>query len=72
MDEKTIEAVNQEIYTKFPYLADIKPVHKDLPDGCVALIYSATAKTDNGFNLPIKVKAIISQQGKILNITSSR
>ena len=72
MDEKTIEAVNQEVHAKFPYLAAIQPVPKDLPDGCVALTYSATVKTDNGFSLPVKVKAIISPQGKILNITSSR
>lgn len=72
MDEKTIEAVNKEIYAKFPYLATIAPEHKELPDGNIALSYSATVKTDNGFSLPLKVKAIISQQGKILNITSSR
>lgn len=72
MDETTLHRINQEIYTKFPYLKDVVPKQKDLPAGQSQLIYTGTATTANGIQMPMIVKVKVSAQGNILAVTTSR
>lgn len=72
MDPEKIAAINQEIYTKFPYLSDVTPSQRDLPDGHIQLVYAAIVETESNMKLPIKVKVKVSQQGDILNISTSK
>jgi hypothetical protein len=72
MDEKTLFLTNQEVYSRFPYLKDIQPMQKTLPDGNFQLTYSANAETENGIKLPITIKVKTSPAGKILSITTSK
>lgn len=72
MDPEKIAAINQEIHTKFPYLSNVTPSEKNLPDGHIQLVYAADVETESGMKLPIKVKVKVSQRGEILNIITSK
>jgi len=72
MDKCILVEINQEIYTRFPYLKDIEPIQKIMPDGNFQLTYISTVETENGIKLPITIKVKTSHEGKILGITTSK
>lgn len=72
MDETILHDINQEIYTKFPYLEGVIPQKKNLPGNQVQLTYLGMATTENGIQLPMIVKVKLSTEGHILAVTTAR
>jgi len=72
MNKEIIAGINKHIQEQFPYLDSDNPIIKDLPDGNLQLRYSGRPQTQNKMVLAIKVIVKVNQNGKILQITSSR
>ena len=72
MEEQTIQIINKKIFKQFPYLKGESPVIKNNPDGSFSFKYFSESKTESGFTIPLSVKAKVSENGEIIQITSSR
>ena len=72
MDLNIINKINNQVFNQFPYLKDTSPKIKYMPDGSTILKYIGSTKTANGHTIPISVKVKATQEGKILQISSSR
>lgn len=72
MDEKIIAKINQEVYKQFPYLQDTKPEIKTEREGVYQFQYEGSVQTANERTLPIIVKVVADEQGKILKLSTSR
>jgi len=64
--------ISSQIWKKYPYLKDILPEISDLPDGTSKLVFKGTAQTANGQALSTSVIVKVDQDGKIIQISSSR
>ena len=72
MEQELIDKINDQVFKQFPYLEKKPPTIKQNPDESISLKYIGTSKTANGFIIPLSVKVKVSQDGKIIQITSSR
>ncbi len=72
MDPEIVEIVNQQLITQFPYLKGVDPHIEEHPQGGFAFRYTSSVQTSNGQVLPIIIKAMVDEKGKILNLVSSR
>ena len=72
MNTEIIEKINQEVFSRFPYLKSCVPVISTNEDGNTLLIYSGIVKTENDFPLPITIRINADRSGKIIKITTSR
>ena len=72
MDLNVINKINNQVFNQFPYLKDTSPKIKYMPDGSTILKYIGSTKTANGHTIPVSVKVKATQEGKILQISSSR
>jgi len=69
MDLDAINKINNQV---FPYLKDTSPKIQKKPDGSTTLKYIGSTKTANGHIIPISVQVKATEEGKILQISSSR
>jgi len=67
-----ISEINSQIWKKYPYLNDVSPEISNLPDGTSKLVFKGFANTANGHTLPISIIVKVDQEGKIIQISSSR
>mgnify|MGYP001069026949 CR=1 FL=1 len=72
MDLDAINKINNQVFNKFPYLKDTSPKIQKKPDGSTTLKYIGSTKTANGHIIPISVQVKATEEGKILQISSSR
>jgi len=72
MDPEILENINQQLTDQFPYLKDVDPCIEEHPQGGFVLKYAASVKTSNDQVLPIIIKVVVDEKGKILNLISSR
>jgi acetylornithine/succinyldiaminopimelate/putrescine aminotransferase len=85
MDTKLLQAISKEIYQRFPELRGRKPRVQTVKPGQNAsaglaapngaaylLVYSGRAVTSTGKQIPYVVRVVVSAQGKIIKISSSR
>ena len=72
MEPNVIKKINNKVFNQFPYLIDSIPKIQKMPDGSTVLKYIGSTTTANGHTIPISVKVKATQEGKILQISSSR
>jgi len=72
MNPQTLEQINEKVYEQFPYLKDVQPTESGMEGENLLLIYKVEAQTESGFSLPIVVRVVVTENGKITKITSSR
>ncbi len=72
MDNETIVKINFQVYAQFPYLKEIAPKVTPIDQGFSELRYQGSVLTANGMTLPIVVKVIVDEQGKIIKMVTSR
>ena len=72
MDNESLNKVNQQIYSQFPYLQGIAPAIKPVSDALYELHYQGSVQTANGNSLPIFVKVVADDQGNIKKLVNSR
>ena len=72
MDKAIFEKVDQQVIAQFPYLTGISPQVTEVRAGTFELKYSGSVLTANGQSLPVIVKVIADDQGKIQKLVASR
>lgn len=72
MEEKALNQVCQSVYRKFPELHGVRPSVKSQTTGNYLLIFSGSAKTEDGKTLKRTVRVTASESGKIVKLTTSR
>ncbi len=72
MDLNVIIKINNQVFNQFPYLKDTSPKIQKMPDGSTILKYIGSTKTENGHTIPVSIRVKATEEGKILQISSSR
>ena len=72
MEQKILNAVNRQVYQKYPEVRGAAPKVKVQAAGTYLLIYEGEAKTADGHSLHRTVRAVVSESGKITKLTSSK
>jgi len=72
MEQEIIQKINDQVFKQFPYLKDSSPSIKKNPDGSLSFKYHGEPKTENGFSIPLSIKVKVSENGEIIQITSSK
>jgi hypothetical protein len=72
MQPQTLEHINEKVFEQFPYLKDVQPTQSGMEGENHLLVYKGEARTESGFSLPIVVRVVVAENGKIIKITSSR
>jgi hypothetical protein len=74
MDTRLIDSICKQIYRRFPEVAGAQPriQAQDSPARSHYLfIFKASGKTENGKAIARVVRAVVSEQGKIIKVTTS-
>ena len=72
MDAHLIDQVNKHVYQRFPGLRGSSPSVKPYAGGQFLLVYSASAKTEDGHNIQQTVRVVAGADGSIKKMTASR
>ncbi len=72
MDAKILKAVCKQVYQQHPEVRGVLPKVKPQATGCYLLIFEGYAATDNGHTIKHTIRAVVSAQGKITKLSSSR
>ena len=72
MEEKAINQVCQAVYRKFPELRGSKPSVKSQTTGNFLLVFSGSAKAEDGKTISRTVRVTASESGKIIKLSTSR
>lgn len=72
MDKKMLVDVCKQIYHQFPNFDQISPVIKSQPNQSYLLIFTSSGSTHNGHTIPLVLRVVVNQEGKIVKTTTSR
>lgn len=81
MNRELLQAINQEVYRRFPEVKDKRPkIQKQevtasrsiVKTPTYLLIYQGQVLTANQKEMPRLVRVVVSEQGKILKMSTSR
>ncbi len=80
LDPKLLQAIHQKVIRRFPEVSRVKPQVKrqrppDAPPGTASnylLLYKTTARGPGGRSIPRVVRVVVSPQGKVIKMTTSR
>jgi hypothetical protein len=77
MNPELLRSINKEVYRRFPDLAGKKPKVQPRPitaanaSRTYLFVYQGMAVTASGAKLPRLVRVVVSEEGKILKVTTS-
>ena len=72
MAESIKEKVNRKVYRQFPELEGKSPSVSARPDGEKLYTYHGSVSLPNGRSMSRVVRVVVSENGRILKLTSSR
>ncbi len=79
MDPKSIDSVCKQIYRRFPDLAGSKPkvtaqklAGESAPSSNYLFVFKGQGTTQTGQAISRIVRAVVSKEGKIIKVTTSR
>lgn len=72
MDSQLIEAVCKQVYRAHPEVKGVRPRVQPYGGAGSLLIFQASAKTDDGHAISHTLRVVVSPEGKIQKISSSR
>ena len=75
MDEKTLSSICDQVYHRFPEVNGIRPKLQSMSKGATSqhvLIFSTKATAANGKSLPRVVRVVVSSDGKIVKMSTSK
>lgn len=72
MDSDTISKIDQQVFRQFPYLNGTTPEIEQQNENHWLLIYKGSAVTADGHEMPVVVRVIADNDGKVIKLTSSR
>lgn len=66
------EKINRKVYQQFPEMEGKKPSLSSRPGGETLYTYKGSVKLPNGKTMSRVVRVVVSENGRILKLTSSR
>jgi hypothetical protein len=72
MAKAWLSQVCQHVYSQFPDFAGVHPTQQEQADGHTLLIFKASVTAAGGKRIQRTVRAVVSETGKILKLTTSR
>ena len=72
MDSETISKINQQVFRQFPFLTGTLPEVSQENENRWLLLYKGSVVTADGHELPVVVRVIADNDGKVIKLTSSR
>lgn len=75
MDAKTLDSICEQVYRKFPEVDGVRPKLQSVSKGTASqhvLIFTSHATTENGKSLTRIVRVVITPEGKILKMSTSK
>jgi len=72
MDSDTISKIDEQVFRQFPFLTGSMPDVSQENENRWLLLYKGSAVTADGHDLPIVVRVIADNDGKVIKLTSSR
>ncbi len=70
--QQTLASICEQVYRRFPEVVGIQPRVQDQGGDKLLLIFHARAKTSDGLSIPRTVRVVVSPDGKIVKMTTSR
>jgi hypothetical protein len=71
MEARSISAINQEVYRRFPELKGVKPRLQKI-DRNTLLLYQAEINLPEQKSLHRSVRVVVNERGEILKMSTSR
>ena len=75
LDERTLSAICRQVYSRYPAVDGVRPRitrQEDRGREQFLLLFKTTVRTDDGMRLPLTVRAVSDEKGKILKLSTSR
>lgn len=72
LDPETLQAVTRKVARKFPAVRGRKPTVRREGETLVRLIYRIDAETADGHKIVQRVRVVVTREGKILKMSTSR
>ncbi len=72
MDAKTLNAIYQQVYKRFPEVTGSRPGAQAYSETHVLLVFKGNGKTADGRTIQRTVRVVVSKDGKITKMTTSR
>lgn len=72
MNRQMIKEICQQVYKRFPQVAGREPKSESRPQGQTMLIFHGTAKAADGRSIAHTIRVLVSTDGKILRMTTSK
>lgn len=72
MDQRILTGICSQIYQRFPDLRGVKPKVQEYEGKHVLLIFKGSSATADGRSLARTVRAVVTPEGKITKVTTSR
>jgi hypothetical protein len=70
--QQTLASICEQVYRRFPEVAGIQPRVQDQAGEKLLLIFHARAKTADGLSISRTVRVVVSPDGNIVKMTTSR
>ncbi|NLG96378.1 MAG: hypothetical protein GX491_03360 [Chloroflexi bacterium] len=72
MNRQMIKEICQQVYKRFPQVAGCEPKAESRPEGQTLLIFQGASKTADGRSIAHTIRVLVSTDGKILRMTTSK
>ena len=75
MDEKTLSAICEQVYHRFPEVKGARPKLQPMSKGPVSqhvLIFSGKAMSEGGKSIQRVVRVVVGDNGKIVKMSTSK
>jgi hypothetical protein len=72
MDSKTLSSICSQVYQRFPEVDGCTPSQQSFPGDNILLIFKGGSITEDQRKMNRTVRVVVSPQGKIVKMTTSR
>jgi hypothetical protein len=72
MDSDTISKIDQQVFRQFPFLSGTIPDVSQENENRWLLLYKGSAVTADGHEMPVVVRVLADNDGRVIKLTSSR
>ena len=72
MDKSWLSQVRKQVYRQFPEVDGVHPSQQEQANGQTLLLFKASITAADGKRMQRTIRAVVSETGKILKLTTSR
>jgi hypothetical protein len=72
MEKQVIQSICEKVYKAYPMVQGVIPEVRPQPNGTQLLVFESKGKVSAQKAIPIQVRVIVDENGKIVKLSSSR